>query len=140
MRDRVAGRVACLEGWTPQAAQIIAGRAHLHLVGADNQRRSVAVDHIVAATGYRVDIGKIRFLDPALREAIAARSGLPILSRNFETGVSGFYVVGPAAAYSFGPMFRFVLGARYTARRLARHLADARARIPLLSRPALATR
>jgi lysine/ornithine N-monooxygenase len=78
MRDRVAGRVACLEGWTPQAAQIIEGRAHLHLVSADNEQRSVAVDHVVAATGYRVDIGKIGFLDPALR---AAPQGYVVLER-----------------------------------------------------------
>ena len=67
-------------------------------------------------------------------------SGLPILSRHFETSVPGLYVVGPASAFSFGPMFRFVLGARFTARRLARHFAGASARRPLVRNAALATR
>jgi hypothetical protein len=49
-------------------------------------------------------------------------------------------MVGPAAAYSFGPMFRFVVGARYTARRLARHLTGASVRLPVVPGPALATR
>jgi hypothetical protein len=37
-------------------------------------------------------------------------------------------------------MFRFVLGARYTARRLARHLAGAGVRRPFVQGTALATR
>jgi hypothetical protein len=37
-------------------------------------------------------------------------------------------------------MFRFVLGARYTARRLSRHLAGTLARRPFVQGAALATR
>jgi hypothetical protein len=37
--------------------------------------------------------------------------------------------VGTVSAMSFGPLFRFVAGARYTAQVLSRHLA-ARARMP----------
>jgi thioredoxin reductase len=140
MRDRIVGRVACVEGYAPHATQIIGGKVHLHLVGADGAQRVETADHVIAATGYRVDFRKVGFLDESLREDVAATSGLPILSRNFETSVPGLFIVGPAAAYSFGPMLRFVLGARYTARRLARHLAGASVRRPLIQRPALATR
>ena len=140
MRDRIAGRVDCLQGFAPQAAEIVGDRIKLDLAGAYGAQRVETADHVIAATGYRVDVRKIGFLDPALREGIATTSGLPILNRNFETSVPGLYIVGPAAASSFGPMFRFVLGARYTARRLARHLASAGVRRPLIERPALATR
>lgn len=140
MRDRIAGRVVCLEGFTPHATQVIGGRAHLHLAGTHGAQRLETADHVIAATGYRVDVRKVGFLDAALRQEIAASSGLPILNRNFETSVPGLYIVGPAAAYSFGPMFRFVLGARYAARRLARQLAGAGARRPFVQGAALATR
>jgi putative flavoprotein involved in K+ transport len=140
MRDRIVGRVPCIEGYAPQAAQIIGSQVQLHLAGAYGAQREVTVDHVVAATGYRVDFRKVGFLDEALREEIAMMSGLPILSRQFETSVSGLHIVGPAAAYSFGPMFRFVLGARYTARRLARHLAGVGVRRPFVQGTALATR
>ena len=75
---------------------------------ADGSQRVIATDHVIAATGYKVDIGAVGFIDETLRREIAAVSGLPVLSREFETSVPGLYLVGPAAAYSFGPMFRFV--------------------------------
>jgi hypothetical protein len=75
-----------------------------------------------------------------LRNEIANLSGMPKLSRHFETSVGGLYFVGPASACSFGPMLRFVCGARFTARRLSRHLAAATVRRPMIQRPALATR
>jgi thioredoxin reductase len=140
MRDRILGRVPCLEGFAPQATQIIGGQAHLHLTGAYGAQRVVTADHVIAATGYRIDFRKVGFLDEAMREEIATNSGLPILNCDFETSISGLYIVGPAAAYSFGPMFRFVLGARFTARRLVRHLARAGVRHPFAQGAALATR
>lgn len=138
MRERIVGRVACLAGYAPQSATISGGQVHLRLV-RNGSLRVASVDHVIAATGYRVDIGAVGFFEPSLRAAITADAGLPVLSRNFETAVPGLYVVGPAAAYSFGPMFRFVLGAPYTARRLARHLAGAGMRLPLTQGAALAT-
>ena len=140
MRDRIIGRVACLEGYAPQSAEISGGQVHLRLARADGSQRAITADHVIAATGYRVDFAKVGFIDKALRAEVAAVSGLPILSRNFESSAAGLFIVGPAAAYSFGPMFRFVLGARYTARRLSRHLAGTLARRPFVQGAALATR
>jgi hypothetical protein len=47
----------------------------------------------------------------------------PALSINFESSVDGLYFMGPVAALSFGPIFRFVCGAEYAAPAVARHLA-----------------
>jgi thioredoxin reductase len=140
MRERVVGRVPSLYGYTPRSVDVAEGRVHLRLAGTDGSQRAISVDHVIAATGYKVDLAAIGFIDEALRARIDAVSGLPVLSRDFETSVPGLHLVGPAAAYSFGPMFRFVLGARYTARRMARHLAGASLRQPFAQRPALAAR
>ena len=140
MRDRIVGRVACLDGYAPLAGEISGGQIHLRLARADGSQRVISADHVIAATGYRVDFRNVGFLDQTLRGDIASASGLPILSRNFESSVPRLYIVGPAAAYSFGPMLRFVLGARFTARRLARHLAGASIRLPLMRGEALASR
>ena len=113
---------------------------HLRLAGTDGSQRAASADHVIAATGYKIDIGAIGFFDEALSARIDAVSGLPVLSRDFESSVPGLYLVGPAAAYSFGPMFRFVLGARYTARRMVRHLAGASRRAPFAQSPARAAR
>jgi thioredoxin reductase len=140
MRDRVVGRIPCLHSYTPQSVDIADGRVHLRFARADGSQRAVSTDHVIAATGYKIDVGAIGFIDEALRTRIDTVLGLPVLSRNFETSVQGLYLVGPAAAYSFGPMFRFVLGTRYTARRMAHHLAGASLRLPSAQGPALATR
>jgi thioredoxin reductase len=139
MRDRVLGKIACLAGSTPRSIAVAAEKVRLDLSTPQGER-TVSVDHVIAATGYRFDVGKIGFLDPSLREAVQTMGGFPVLSREFKSSVAGLYFIGPAAALSFGPMFRFVLGARYTARRLTRHLAGVGARQPLAPRPALAAR
>jgi hypothetical protein len=54
--------------------------------------------------------------------------GSPVLSADFETSVDGLYVVGPAAAQSFGPVMRFVYGAKHAAPRVAKHIARAHRR------------
>ena len=48
----------------------------------------------------------------------------PTLSMRFESSVKGLYFIGPMSAMSFGPLFRFVAGANFTARTLARHLGS----------------
>ncbi len=88
-------------------------------------RQALIVDHIVAATGYKVDVARLGLLDAALLPEIATVDLSPVLSRNFESSVPGLYFVGTPAAYSFGPMFRFACGAGFAARRLTRHIAAA---------------
>ncbi len=123
MVDRVNGRVPVVAGCTPEGVELHDGLINLRLRGSDGAPQTVSVEHVIAATGYRVDLRMVRFLADRLRADIATLEHTPVLSSNFETSVGGFYVVGPASAYSFGPMFRFVFGAPFTAARLARHLA-----------------
>jgi thioredoxin reductase len=140
MQDHIERHVPHLDGYTPQAAEIAGGQVQLRLSGADGSERAITADHVVAATGYRVDFRTVGFLDEALGHELRSLNGAPVLSPDFETSIGGLYIVGPAAAFSFGPMFRFVLGTRFTARRLARHLAAAIERRPAVRGAALAAR
>jgi len=140
MRERVVGKVPCLEGYEPQGVAISSGQVHLSLSGLDGSQQVISADHVIAATGYRIDFRMVEFIDEALRAEMKLVSGMPVLSPHFETSVAGLYVVGPAAALSFGPLLRFAFGARFTARRLARHLAATAVRRPVVQSPALATR
>jgi len=83
------------------------------------------VDHVVAGTGFRIDIARLGFLAPAIASGLALTENAPKLSANFESSVPGLYFAGTMAAYEFGPLLRFVCGAEFTARRIARHLAKA---------------
>jgi hypothetical protein len=81
----------------------------------------------VAATGYRVDIDALGFLDPSLRRDIArTESTWPALGRSFESSAQGLYFTGLAAAATFGPVMRFVCGTGFAARRVGAAIADGR--------------
>ena len=81
-------------------------------------------DHVIVATGYRVDLRRLPFLDEAVLPGIRCLEHAPLLSANFETSIPGLYFLGLASANSFGPMMRFAYDADYTARKIARHVAQ----------------
>ena len=86
------------------------------------------VDHVLLATGYEVDIEGYELLSPELLAEVDRVSGYPRLSGTFETSVPGLYVVGAPAAWSFGPLMRFVAGTEFAAPALARGILGRRSR------------
>lgn len=123
IRDQVLGKLPLLVGQTLQAARLIDGRVHLKLQGNDGKASEVVTDHVIAATGYAIDMRRLRFVDQSLLSRLRMVKSAPVLSSQFETSVAGLYVIGPAAVNSFGPVMRFAVGARFTASRLSARLA-----------------
>jgi NADPH-dependent 2,4-dienoyl-CoA reductase/sulfur reductase-like enzyme len=66
------------------------------------------VEHVLLGTGYRVDVRRYAFLDPTLAIALRTVDGYPVLTRAFESSVTGLHFLGAAAAASAGPGLRFV--------------------------------
>jgi thioredoxin reductase len=122
-REMVAGKISMHLGMQISGASIASGRVNLNLIDEKGSASTLSADHVLAATGYKVDIGKLPFVDTALAGRVRVAEGSPTLSSNFESSLPGLYFVGVAAAASLGPMMRFAYGAGYTARRLSRHLA-----------------
>jgi FAD-dependent urate hydroxylase len=83
------------------------------------------VDHVLLATGYRVDVAQYPFLGQNVLERMSRVGGYPKLDQGFETSVRGLHVVGAPAAWSMGPLMRFVAGTDFAARSLARHVLAA---------------
>ena len=131
MRERVLGRVPTLLGRTLESARADGGRVRLTLARADGPSETLAADHVIAATGYAIDLGRLTFLDRRLAERVKAENGKPALSVAYETSVPGLHIIGPAAAFSFGPVSRFVFGAIHPARAIARAIRAERAAIPV---------
>lgn len=90
---------------------------------ADAGYREITVDHLIAGTGFTVDVDRLAFVDHALAAEVYRIERAPILSPYFESSARGLYFVGPSSTMSFGPLFRFVAGAKFAVPRLARHLA-----------------
>jgi hypothetical protein len=84
------------------------------------------VDHVLLATGYRVDIARYPFLSQSLVRAVRKVNGLPVLGDGLESSVPGLHFLGAPAMYSFGPVLRFVSGTEFAADALARRVAGAR--------------
>ncbi|NYJ05846.1 NAD(P)-binding domain-containing protein [Petropleomorpha daqingensis] len=82
------------------------------------------VDHVVLGTGYRVDVARYPFLAPPLVDALQRVGGYPVLGPGMETSVPGLHIVGAPAAWSFGPIMRFVSGGWYTGQAVARRLTQ----------------
>ena len=138
--DTIEGHVPyCLDASLAEARLRSDGRVELAIDRAGQGRSVLEVDHVIAATGYKVDLSRLGLLADDLLAGLRTLDLSPVLSRNFETSVGGLYVVGTPAAYSFGPMFRFACGAGYAARRVARHILVQRpSRRPATDQPPLA--
>jgi cation diffusion facilitator CzcD-associated flavoprotein CzcO len=134
-KDRIVGRVPVFAGHTPLKAVAGNGHVHLDVAAADGTKLTLAFDHIIAATGYKIDLARLDFLATALQSLIRRDGGdrAPLLSDKFESSVPGLFFVGSMAMNCFGPLLRFVYGTRYTAQRLSRHIASSRLDINSIS-------
>jgi len=117
IRPRVEGRFAITAETSIVSATEQGQEVSLKL--SDGTTRQI--DHLILGTGYKPDVQKLTYIDPALREQVQEQNGYPVLNKWFESSVSHLYFVGAPAGYNFGPLCRFVTGAKVPARQIARH-------------------
>ncbi|MEZ0112167.1 thioredoxin reductase [Catenulispora sp. EB89] len=87
--------------------------------------RELGTDHVIAATGFDVDVRKLTMLGEELRgqvRGMRGSDGPPVLGAGFNSSVPGLFVVGLASAATFGPSMRFVFGSEFAARTVAPRL------------------
>ena len=122
VRDAVGGHVPMHLGAALTGVRVQGGRVCVTFRQKDEEEKRIEVDHVIAATGYKVAISRLGFIDQAIQSCIRSVADTPILDRHFESSVPGLYFIGITAANSFGPLLRFAYGARFAARRVARRL------------------
>jgi hypothetical protein len=128
LRSRVEGIVPVEKNCTVLGAQPRREGLAIQVNQAGAGYREITVDHLIAGTGFSIDVDRLPFLDQALAAEVFRIERAPILSPHFESSARGLYFVGPSAMMSFGPLFRFVTGASFAIPRLAHHLAGNRSR------------
>lgn len=121
IKERVVGRVPILLGHALKEAVVKNGQVYMQFTRG-NAESEIRTEHVIAATGYRVDCSRLTFISQSIRSSLQLIESAPVLSQNFESSVPGLYFVGLASAHCFGPVMRFLFGAGYTARRLSKHL------------------
>ncbi len=122
VKERIVGRVPMMLGYTVQRAEVLNGQVRLLLTGPDGSDVEHLTDHVIAATGYRVDLRRLTFVSPEICSQLRAVEHTPVVATDFQSSVPGLFFVGIAAANSFGPVLRFTFGADFTARRVTNAL------------------
>ena len=121
LRPRLADvPISC--GRRVTAAHMRDGAVELRL----NDGSSRVVDHVLLGTGYRIDVRRYPFLADELVADLELVDGYPVLGTGLESSVAGLHFMGAAAAKSFGPIMRFVVGSWYAAPAVARRAAERR--------------
>jgi FAD-dependent urate hydroxylase len=123
LREEVEAGAQITEGVTVRRAERSGETIELEL--SDGSRRDA--DHVLLATGFAFDRGRLDFLARDLQQRLELECGWPRLDRTFQSSISGLYFVGFAAEARFGPAARFVRGARHAAPTVA---AAIRAHLP----------
>lgn len=124
LRGMVEGRIPLHVGSHLQSVTEYNGRVRLSFRGAHGESREVIADHVIAGTGFRVNLARIPFLDRELTQEINTLKGSPRLNPQFESSIAGLYFTGLAGAASFGPLVRFVAGTRFTSATICNHLKE----------------
>lgn len=111
-------------GRFPVEARVEGGRLRVRF---DEGSERVA-DHVVLGTGYRIDVRRYPFFSSGVLERMDIVEGLPRLDHGFETSLPGLHVVGAPAAFSFGPLMKFVAGTEFASRALRSRVLQAERR------------
>jgi hypothetical protein len=91
-----------------------------------NDASERAWDHVLLGTGYRVNIARYPFFCPEVLERIDLVDGYPRLDAGFETSLPGLHFLGAPAAWSFGPLMKFVAGTEFASQALRRRILQAK--------------
>ncbi len=121
LRPRLA-EVPISLGVTAVLAREHEGAVQLRLDDGSERR----ADHVLLATGYSIDVADYPFLGPELIAEVRRAGGYPILGPGLESSLTGLHFLGAPAAFSFGPIMRFVVGSWYAAPALARRALERR--------------
>jgi thioredoxin reductase len=139
LRDRVEGVVDVLTGHRLKSAEAHGSGVRLHLDGA--KQSVIEADHVIAGTGFRIDVSRLSFLSEGIHAALDTRASCPLVNRVGESTIPGLYFAGAHTAVSLGPGMRFISGTHHAAAKLAKSLArrGAGTADPTASRRQLAT-
>ena len=121
LKPRVEGAVNMVRKTTVRGAEPSGSGVRLLLEGPNQS--SLEVDHVIAGTGFNVNLDRLDYLPQDLRARIATFSGYPVLNRAAESTVPGLYFVGAAASFGLGPSMRFIAGTYNVGRQLTASVA-----------------
>ncbi|MFF3491192.1 FAD-dependent oxidoreductase [Streptomyces sp. NPDC002795] len=125
LKERFEGKVAVRDVAGIERVTVSRGAPVLSVRTLGGRADDLSADHVIAATGYRVDLAAMPFLGEGLRTRLVTSRGTPRLGAGYVSSVPGLYFTGMLGGSSYGPVMRFVCGTEFASPRLAGHLAAA---------------
>jgi lysine/ornithine N-monooxygenase len=95
-KSRFVGRVTSHLGTHMRQVDMRRNYVSLKFTEQDGSDTELQFDHVICATGYKVTLQRLCFIDAAPRKRMATADAEPILNRNFQSVVPGLYFVGLA--------------------------------------------
>jgi thioredoxin reductase len=77
-----------------------------------NSGETLTVDEVIFATGYRVDMQRVPFLENSLIPGLEIQDGYPKLDVGFQTSIPGLFITSLAATRDFGSFLGFTVSVR----------------------------
>ncbi len=121
LKDRVEGVVEVIAGHQVRGAVATGSGVRLQLEGP--RHSTLDVDHVVAGTGFRVDLARLPFMTGPVLSRVETVNGYPVVNRVGESTLPGLYFAGAPTVVSLGPSMRFIAGTHNITRLQARDLA-----------------
>lgn len=123
LKSYVEGKVPQMNGVSIVQADEVDGKVRLKL----SSGMEMEADHVIVASGFKINMNRLSFLDSWLLSEIEREEGLeqfPKLNKNFESSSKGLYFAGPLSSRSHGPTFQFILGLEKTAKTIIKAIQD----------------
>jgi cation diffusion facilitator CzcD-associated flavoprotein CzcO len=126
LRERFAGHVPVRMCQRIVGAAVENREVTLWVRDHDGRVSELTADHVLAGTGYRVDLNALGYLGSGLRSVLKRTGGSPRLGAGLNSTVPGLYFTGLSAAATFGPALRFVCGTEFASPAIADAIAGTR--------------
>jgi pyruvate/2-oxoglutarate dehydrogenase complex dihydrolipoamide dehydrogenase (E3) component len=123
LRERFAGRVPVRMCQQIVGASVAGREVTVRVRDHDGRISELTADHVLAGTGYRVDLNALGYLSSELRSVLGRTGRSPRLDSRLGATVPGLYFTGLSAAATFGPVLRFVCGTSFASPTIAAAIA-----------------
>lgn len=88
-----------------------------------NNKQKIVVDHVLLATGYKVEMTKVPFIKEGnVLENLNLEDGYPSLDENLQTNIPGLFVTSMVATRDFGSFFGFTVSVNASSRIVGNYL------------------
>jgi len=85
---------------------------------------NITADHIILATGFKVNIHNVPFLTEGnILSKLAINNDFPVIDEHFQTNLPGLFITSMAAGQDFGPFFGFTIAVRTSAKLIGKAIS-----------------